>query len=784
MIKYRWLFILAALAMIFVPIQAACAQGADLPPDQVLIDRYAPALYFHPAEVFRPQSVDVLINTARLRQNQRRWFDINVLGELTIADLFGFNADDYALDVWYGDGGASDYKNYSAHRAYYREILSPEAGGPPVVAYAHVVRDEEPDTVTIQYWLFYYYNDWFNKHEGDWEMVEVILVGGEPRWVILSQHHGGARRAWEDTRVEDGTHPAAFVALGSHANYFVGDEVYPNVQAIGNVRLEVMDRTGSFGRLIPEVVLTPSREEAAANPEAWPGFEWLQYGGHWGEFAFQSDFGGPLGPADKGEQWETPFLWGLAQPLDPTIWYANRLRVAVLGPAAQDARVTLKDSLGQSVAEAEELRGMAILHRDPQPGQGFHATVAAPLSYTLAVTWPDREGEQVTVYTFENVPAGEVELSLGAGAPPTLLVGGTPPAREPDGAKTTSATWDAPDLVWLVGVLPADEVARGVLTSLLAAVIPALLYAGLLYWSDRYEKEPVRLLAAAFLWGAIPALVTAALVRVFFNLPPGMLSPQAFEMIRAGVVTPLVEELLKGGAVLYVAHRYRREFDNILDGIIYGGMVGFGYAMTANLISYLSAFMLRGFAGLGASILVEGVLYGMNHGMYTAIFGAGLGVARLAKDRRVSRLVPLGTFLLAALCNGWHNLVISRAPGLNPMTILITWAGALAVIAVMSVSLRRQRVVMSLELVDEVPNDLYAMLILPAGSGRYRWQGLRKAGLSGWRQARRAAQLAAELAFKKQQAKRFPEETGLADEVARLRQELRQAIDGEAYNKR
>ena len=75
--------------------------------------------------------------------------------------------------------------------------------------------------------------------------------------------------------------------------------------------------------------------------------------------------------------------------------------------------------------------------------------------------------------------------------------------------------------------------------------------------------------------------------------------------------------------MLFIASRYRREFDGILDGIIYGAVVGFGFAMTANMISYFGSFLLFGFAGLSNIIFVEGVLYGLNHGFYTAIFGAG-----------------------------------------------------------------------------------------------------------------------------------------------------------------
>jgi hypothetical protein len=167
--------ILLALTILVVttlmtPIEAVLAQDEPPVEDTELARLYAPVLYFHPAELFRPQSVDVMVNTARLRQARRNWFDVNVLLHVSISDLFDCDDD----DAWYGDEGASDYKNYSAHHTYYQAVLSPEAGGPPIVAYAHIVRDEDPQHITIQYWLFYYYNDWFNKHEGDWEMERLV----------------------------------------------------------------------------------------------------------------------------------------------------------------------------------------------------------------------------------------------------------------------------------------------------------------------------------------------------------------------------------------------------------------------------------------------------------------------------------------------------------------------------------------------------------------------------------------------------------------------------------
>jgi RsiW-degrading membrane proteinase PrsW (M82 family) len=771
----------AVLAAGAVP---ALADGPTPPGDAELARRYAPVFYFHPAEIFRPQPVDVIVQQARLRQSRRLWFDVNVLLSLDVHDLFDLESDEsHFLDVWYGDDGSSAYTNYSAHQAYYEAVLSPGAGGPPSAVYAHVVRDEDPDHVTIQYWALYFYNDWFNKHEGDWEMVQVVLTAeGEPEWVVLSQHHGGTRRAWNSAPVEDGTHPAAYVALGSHANYFAGDEVYPNGKTVGNARVEILDRTGSVGRVIPDVILIPDRAGLATGLGAWPGAEWLPFQGRWGEAAVQSDFGGPLGPADKGAQWERPYAWGMAQPLDTERWYANRLRVVVVGASAEEAQVRLADGHGGAPPAAEELGNLAILHTDPPTGTGVVASIHVPPDsrWDVVATWPDAAAGQVTRLRFAAVPfagSGRATLKLGPGGRARMAVdgageGGSDRVLGPSGAETREATWDAPDLVWIGGILPAHQVGMGLLLAALAGVVPTLGYAGALYWADLYEKEPRRLLAAAFVWGAIPSIAMALAAELFFRLPPDLLGPRALEAVRLGLVAPVLQEALKGVAVLFIARRYRREFDNVLDGIIYGAMVGFGFAMTGNLISYVGSFGVWGFEGLSGAVFAEGVVYALNQAFYTAVFGAGLGAARLAGERWQRRALPAGGFGLAVATHALHNLLARSLLGLNAVTVATTGAGAILVAIVAGWSLARQRRCLRAELRGEVPDAVYRTMVTPGARARAQWRALWTGGLSGWRRARRWHQLCAELAFKKMQRRRRPDEAEIAQEVERLRREV------------
>ena len=762
--------------------------ASPLPQDDLeLAERYAPVLYFHPEELFRPQPVEVMVGQARLRRARTGWFDVNVLSRLSVRDLFLYHGAEYFLDAWYGDAGASDYMNYSAHRAHYEASLSPAVGGLPVTAYARVVREQE--AITLQYWLFYYYNDWFNKHEGDWEMAQVILNGqGQPRWLVVSQHHGGTRRAWSAVAVADETHPAVFVALGSHANYFWGGEVYPTVRDVGGEPFVAVDRTGRADPVIPRVLLLPELEDVAASQDAWPGMEWLRFGGNWGERSLQSDFGGPQGPAQKAEQWDQPYEWGMDQPSDEEEWYAHRLRLAVRADRPVEAELGPTTDLPLEEMDCIERDGgkrvVCLLHRDPDLQEAFEFSVTAPQGARVAVTtvYPLPARSQTTRVTYDEIALAPGESLVGrlcASCGPGLAL------ADPGGQAGTldvtyqvesrAAVWDAPDIIWMAGLLPAADIARGIGLALLAGLGPTLIYVLGLYWVDRYEQEPKGLLAAAFFWGAIPAVLTAVVVRLVFRLPPSLLGPEAVEAVGAGVVAPLLEELLKVGAVLFIYLRHRKEFDGVVDGIVYGAMVGFGFAMMGNTISYLGAFLLHGWSGLGARVFTQGLVYGLNHALYTAVFGAGLGFARTMRAGRPRWAPALGGFLLAVLAHALHNVVLRQALGWSVITIVATWAGVLAIAGLLSWALVRERRVLVTELAGEIPDELYVQMVAVGGRPKMWWQALMREGWRGRQRVRRQVKLCAELAFKKSHARRHPDEPLMA-EIEELREEVHASV--------
>lgn len=171
--------------------------------------------------------------------------------------------------------------------------------------YARVATDPTaPGELALQYWLFWVYNDWNDRHEGDWEMLQLnfdVATAAEalavaPTSTILAQHEGGEVASWSDAKLNrDGDHVAVYPGQGSHASYY-GQSVWFGKSAESGFGCD--DTSVGSGitaqRLDPEVVMLVDQP-------------WLTYTGRWGEKA-PSFNNGPTGPNTK-TQWETPIAW-------------------------------------------------------------------------------------------------------------------------------------------------------------------------------------------------------------------------------------------------------------------------------------------------------------------------------------------------------------------------------------------------------------------------------------------------------------------------------------------
>lgn len=141
------------------------------------------------------------------------------------------------------------------------------------------------------------------------------------------------------------------------------------------------------------------------------------------------------------------------------------------------------------------------------------------------------------------------------------------------------------------------------LVAVIAGIVPMLIYPFFLYWMDRYEKEPLGLVLAVFLWGFLPAAILSLITQLVLGIPFMLLDEagQLADAVTVSVVAPITEEFFKGLAVLLVFLLWRYEFDGVFDGIIYGSLVGFGFAAIENVLYFMSG------EALGILILIARV---------------------------------------------------------------------------------------------------------------------------------------------------------------------------------
>ena len=214
----------------------------------------------------------------------------------TSADLAGKG------EGWYLDLPGNPLDPGCSYEKWFHSVAS----GAPSTVYARVTTDSDhPGIVVLQYWFFWVFNDWNDKHEGDWEMIQLLFdapdaeaaLAKAPARVAFAQHEGSEVAVWSDPKLHtEGTHVAVYPGAGSHAAYYTQAQWFGKSAAAGFG----CDNTLAPGTVVrPHVVLLPSTPTS--------GFEWLSFTGRWGEKA-PSFNNGPTGPNTK-TQWAHPVTW-------------------------------------------------------------------------------------------------------------------------------------------------------------------------------------------------------------------------------------------------------------------------------------------------------------------------------------------------------------------------------------------------------------------------------------------------------------------------------------------
>jgi len=261
-----------------------------------LIKAYAPVLCLHPEESYTPMPVEAMIENAVLKRRVSKKSDPIIIEAPTMIDLFQGVDPDLYLTYKPGVSLVLLQNKY------------------PNIVYARLAVNGK--FLILQFYFFYLFNDWVNKHEGDWEVVQIAWAAKEvdtvllqhipPSFVTFSQHGYGVTRPWSRVEVRSGSHPIVYVSQGSHANFFAAGTYYVGIG---------FERTGTREvEYTIEVIPT----DLSPSEEIRSKWGWLFFAGHWGRVVcsclslYQS---GPVGPKFK-LMWDQPLYWAEGKVAD------------------------------------------------------------------------------------------------------------------------------------------------------------------------------------------------------------------------------------------------------------------------------------------------------------------------------------------------------------------------------------------------------------------------------------------------------------------------------------
>lgn len=252
--------------------------------------------------------------------------------------------------------------------------------------------------------------------------------------------------------------------------------------------------------------------------------------------------------------------------------------------------------------------------------------------------------------------------------------------------------------LYVLSLVSADLGSTAVLVGAVVALLPVVVVVAAFLWVDRWEPEPSRLLLTAFIWGASVSVLGALIINeTAAVLGEIALGAGAGEFISLVISAPLAEEAFKGVFLIGLLLLRRREFDGVVDGVVYGGLVAAGFAFTENILYFGRAFADAGLVGAGGGVVAVFVLRGLlspfAHPLFTAMIGIGVGAAARSRGAVAMVALPVLGYVAAVVLHALWNF--SAAAGLflavYPL-IMVPLFGALIALVVWQ-RRREQRVV-------------------------------------------------------------------------------------------
>ncbi|MDQ3965306.1 MAG: PrsW family intramembrane metalloprotease [Actinomycetota bacterium] len=283
-------------------------------------------------------------------------------------------------------------------------------------------------------------------------------------------------------------------------------------------------------------------------------------------------------------------------------------------------------------------------------------------------------------------------------------------------------------------------------------ILQAVVYLLFIRAIDLYEREEFKYVIPVFVWGFSAAVVVSLVFNTIFILAlSAVVDAQVADLITAVLVAPVVEECAKGLALLIAfvvgwlasLRRGYVEFSGVMDGIVYGSAVGFGFSIAEDLIYY---------AQFGEeTFVVRRIFGGFTHAAFTSLTGIGIGLIPWVRWRILKVLLPLFGLLGAIMLHATFNFTATL---FGPLAYIILFFVLLSYILVIVIWLAVERWTIRRELLDEVAAGTISAgeyAILPTYFARaFYYLGLLFTGrFKEWRRAHKVHQASVDLAFTK-----------------------------------
>lgn len=284
-----------------------------------------------------------------------------------------------------------------------------------------------------------------------------------------------------------------------------------------------------------------------------------------------------------------------------------------------------------------------------------------------------------------------------------------------------------------------------IVLSAIAAIIPMLGYLFIIWRFDRYDREPALLILINYFWGAIGAIILTLLFGSILDLFISLLFSEEnhIEFLKSSISAPIIEEITKSFFLFLMVQN--KKFDNITDGVVYGGAIGLGFGMTENFMYFIAnSSTVRTWIFI---VIVRTLFSAVMHCVATGTLGAFLGYSKFKKRNWEVLFALTGLIIAIIIHSAWNSFISFESTAWMGFVFMIMSISIFIIVFNLSIS-SEKKIIFS-ELYEEFQNGLvpneHLSILNSSRRNKSGWidEGIRKQYISS----------AIELAFRKMQFK-------------------------------